>query len=256
MTLQRDGLSRVLPAHFAMVALDEGADPDERPPASLLDRHGVPCRPDRGLAAGHRLRRLVRSCRRRGRTRKSSTAAPAPDDGAGDEPWTTARSSKRFAASPMALGIDSIRAPLFALRAARVAAALDGRTDLTDDDLGLAARLVSGPRATRFPPQEEAEAAAGTRTAAGDQPEPPPPDDEDQEHNPRPAAGGRRAGSGYRRAAARPAGTACLASRRPRVWSACPAVPGRPRVAPSAAGRSAPARASRRAARACICWRH
>ena len=37
-TLQRDGLSRVLPARFAIVALDEGVEPDERPPASLLDR--------------------------------------------------------------------------------------------------------------------------------------------------------------------------------------------------------------------------
>ena len=36
--LQRDGLSRILPARFGVVALDEGAEPDERPPASLLDR--------------------------------------------------------------------------------------------------------------------------------------------------------------------------------------------------------------------------
>ena len=37
-TLQRDGLSGVLPARFGVVALDEGADDDEKPPASLLDR--------------------------------------------------------------------------------------------------------------------------------------------------------------------------------------------------------------------------
>ena len=36
--MQRDGLSRVLPAHIAMVALDEGADADEHVPTSLLDR--------------------------------------------------------------------------------------------------------------------------------------------------------------------------------------------------------------------------
>ena len=37
-TLQRDGLSRTLPTQFGVVALDEGAEPDEKPPAALLDR--------------------------------------------------------------------------------------------------------------------------------------------------------------------------------------------------------------------------
>jgi magnesium chelatase subunit D len=54
----------------------------------------------------------------------------------------------------MALGIESIRAPLLALRAARAAATLDGRRQVEQTDLALAARLVLGPRATCLPPVE------------------------------------------------------------------------------------------------------
>ena len=50
-TLQRDGLSLVLPTRFGIVALDEGVEPDERPPASLPGSVGLPCRSDRGFPA-------------------------------------------------------------------------------------------------------------------------------------------------------------------------------------------------------------
>ena len=58
----------------------------------------------------------------------------------------------------MALGIDSLRAPILALRVAAAAAVLDGRDIVTETDLALAARLVLAPRATRMPPAEQAEA--------------------------------------------------------------------------------------------------
>lgn len=64
----------------------------------------------------------------------------------------------------LALGIASLRPAVMALRAARAAAALDGRDTVTGDDARLAARLVLAPRAIRFP-AEDAEAG----------PPPPPP---------------------------------------------------------------------------------
>lgn len=55
-----------------------------------------------------------------------------------------------------ALGIDSLRAPLQALRAARAAAALAGKDEVSDEEAALAARLVLAPRARRLPSEEPA----------------------------------------------------------------------------------------------------
>ena len=56
----------------------------------------------------------------------------------------------------LALGISSLRAATFAVRAAWALAALDGRDEVIEDDVAMAARLVLAHRATRYPaPQEE-----------------------------------------------------------------------------------------------------
>lgn len=56
----------------------------------------------------------------------------------------------------LALGIDSLRAPLLALQVARIHAALNQRDSVAQEDLALAARWVLAPRATVLPapPQE------------------------------------------------------------------------------------------------------
>jgi len=55
----------------------------------------------------------------------------------------------------MALGVDSLRAPLAAITLAKIMAALRGSDAVEDEDLGRAARLVITPRATRLPPPPE-----------------------------------------------------------------------------------------------------
>ena len=56
-----------------------------------------------------------------------------------------------------AFGVISVRPLLFATRVAKANAAMVLRTEVHDEDLGVAARLVLAPRATRFPVPEQAE---------------------------------------------------------------------------------------------------
>ena len=73
----------------------------------------------------------------------------------------------------LAHGVESTRAMVFTLRAARAAAALDGRTRVDAADLEMACALVLGPRATVIPappPEPQAEQ---------EPPPPPPPPDEE-----------------------------------------------------------------------------
>jgi magnesium chelatase subunit D len=149
---QREGFALRSPARIGVVALDEGAGDDEALAPALTERLGfqldlssVPAR-DLGEAAADVAQVL--------RARHGLASVQA------DDATLTA-----LCAAAQALGVDSVRAELYALRAARAAAALRGAGAVGADDAALAARLVLAPRATRWPQPveevaEEAEAPA------------------------------------------------------------------------------------------------
>ena len=164
--IERDGFSLITPARIAVIACDEGIASDELPPPALLDRlafwidindvhwreaelqDAVEEAPDGGQIAA-------------ARARLAGVAVPAD-------------LCESLCGACVALGIDSLRVPLMALRVARAAAALDGAAVATSDHAALAARLVLAPRARQMPVASEPESAAEPQT-----PEEPPPEGEE-----------------------------------------------------------------------------
>lgn len=140
--LERDGFAERIPARFAVVALDEGIEPDERPPAGLLERLGL-----------HLDLNAVPLSAAAGSSRAGSEILQARSRlgsvHVSDELMTA------LCEAATALGIGSARAHFLALRVARASAALAGRATATEEDAALAARLVFASRATRAPAQPE-----------------------------------------------------------------------------------------------------
>lgn len=159
-TVERDGLAASAPARFGVVALDEGVAEDERPPAALVERLGL--RLDlsglshRDIDAPAFVAPDIVSARRR-------LASTRPEDAI----------IEAFCAAGQALGVGSVRAPLQALQAARMLAALMGRDLVSQEDAALAAALVLAPRATQAPAlPDDAPEAEPPPERPGDQPQP------------------------------------------------------------------------------------
>lgn len=125
-----------------LIMLDEGAEPTEHAPPALTERLAFHVDLD-GLGARDLTPVLF--------DRESLTAARArlAHVPAGtDEVAALVTLAARF-------GIDSLRAPLLALRTARANAALHGHDRVTAEDLALAASLVYPSRATMLPADED-----------------------------------------------------------------------------------------------------
>ena len=145
--VERDGVALRGEARFVVVALDDGIEPDERPPVALAER----------VAFWIDLTAVRSSFPREGggpEPRGKSPEILGPRLRGGTVGAPAAENLQALVATAAAFGIDSARATLFALRTARAAAHLAGRTAIADDDLVLAARLVLAPRATRIPSAE------------------------------------------------------------------------------------------------------
>jgi magnesium chelatase subunit D len=124
---ERDGIAARHDARFIVIALDDGLEPDEAPPVTLCER--LAFRIDAGAAS----------------------ALPLADASDQTAPIADADAFKAIAATAAALGVDSARAWISAIKAARAAAQLAGRDCLIRADLELAVALVLAPRATRIP---------------------------------------------------------------------------------------------------------
>lgn len=161
--LERDGLGLRFSTRFAVVALDEGDAPEEAAPAALCDRLAF------GLDLGA-LRAAETDAEFFAATDVARARTLAARVNVADEIVAG------LCAAGHSLGIDSMRAVLFAVRAARAVAALDGRDQVTTDDAAAAGRLVFAHRATQLPveqppqPPEEAPPPSAENT--------PPPDEE------------------------------------------------------------------------------
>lgn len=194
--LARDGLSELHPARFGVIALDERIDDDrasndERLPARLLERlafHlslGDVSIGDIGLLDGDADGRGSLS-RSPGSPGSPGSLAQAPDIAAARallmQVSTPDDVMQAICTAALALGVDSLRGSLLALRAARASAALDARDTVSPDDASLAARLVLSPRATRLPgaPPDESD--------ANDEPDSTPEDQSDDQPEPAPDA--------------------------------------------------------------------
>lgn len=80
------------------------------------------------------------------------------------------RFMESLAQSAMAFGVDSMRASLFAVRAAKALAALRGQSAVSEDEVVDAARLVFSHRATRMPSSREEESQSHAPETNDEQP--------------------------------------------------------------------------------------
>ncbi len=140
--VEREAASVTHPARFGVIALDESEGNDEAPPVALMERLGL--RIDL-TELGYRDVTLT--------TTTEDDIAAARQRLPGIEVPNNIVAGLCAAAS--AFGVYSLRAPIFAVRAARASAALAGRPEAAEEDAALAALFVLAPRATMTPAPPE-----------------------------------------------------------------------------------------------------
>ena len=141
--VERDGLALRSASRFGVVLLDEGIE-DERAPAALMERLTFMLDLD-----GARPDAMIFVTPDAIADARESLAAVTID----------AAMVQALCEVGLALGVGSSRAMIFAARAAKAAAALDGRDAVNADDVTLAASVVIAPRATMLPASDAADEA-------------------------------------------------------------------------------------------------
>jgi magnesium chelatase subunit D len=152
--IEREGLTGRVDCRLGLILLDEGIGADEAAPSGLLDRLALHVQIDGAFDRGGLPfdRQTIESASERLRD-------------IGVDPCMT----RALAEAATVFGVDSGRALIFALRVARIHAALNGRMTTVAEDAAIAARLVLAPRATMLPAVQQDEETT-----------PPPPDNSEQ----------------------------------------------------------------------------
>lgn len=137
------------------IALDEGATPDERLPPAIEDRLALQVNLD-GLSIADLTAEPL--CDIPEAQDSLARMSPCPD------------AIEDLVSLALQLGISGLRAPIFALRAARAHAALNGRPRIEAEDISTAMALVYASRATQLPqeppPPAEPDAPSDTNPGA------------------------------------------------------------------------------------------
>ena len=183
--VQRDAMAHSQSVQLGVVALDEGLSDDETLPPALQDRLAFWLQPPEPASSEQEA--LLQAAdleepQHAQAARDQAEQVQAARARLAQLPGLDERQLKALCATALALGIDSMRPPLLAARAARAAAALAGAAAVEDEHASLAARLVLAPRATRLPapdttdPTDSAdqEDAPEPNTPPDPQPDPPP----------------------------------------------------------------------------------
>jgi len=185
--LQRDGLAQQLDLNLTLIALDEGQDDDEGAPQALQDRLGFWLEPPQPQDEQQALLQAAEL--------EPEASLSAADVLAARERLPSLSLGERqlqaLCGTALMLGIDSLRPPLLAAKAARAAAALEGAGEVSDAHAALAARLILAPRATRLPPppeqtEDDAQEQAANEQDAEPAQNPPPPPPQNPQHNEEP----------------------------------------------------------------------
>jgi len=161
--VEREGLSEVHPSKFMLVGTYDPSDGEVR--MGLLDRVGliVPFTTQNDYRARREILQrniTVKDAEGHEDTRDELNMLKGILDAAREllpQVAMTKEQMQGIVQSALSLGVEGNRVDIFAIRAALASAALNQRTDVDEDDLKLALKLVLVPRATRMPEREEEE---------------------------------------------------------------------------------------------------
>lgn len=174
--VEREGLSEVHPAKFMLVGTYDPTDGEVR--MGLLDRIGiiVPFTAQNDYRARKQIVNIVLGKRDAEDTQDELNMLSGFIQAARELlPRVTIRDDqiRALIQTALSLGVEGNRADIFTIRAAMASAALAQRTDVDEEDMKLAIKLVLIPRATRMPERE-----ASAEDAQPPVEEPPPPEEE------------------------------------------------------------------------------